>query len=298
MVKIYRISPKVYFRKADLATRGQCNSVFIDGGGCIALVDPSTVDAAKEIKEEVRLLFERPVAYIFLTHSHYDHAIGLPEFFDERVTTFCSHRCMEDILLKGQSAVVVGVRGKTYVSLDGMTIELITLEDTAHSCSDMLVRISDGKMLCTGDFVVDHQNMFFHDANPERWLANLREFESMSDKYILPGHGDVFPYSSIEDMANYLDTLIQAAKQCINSSPIGETPVNAAISRKVARERGANVPAGLLKGTDDTELGNLVTDYLKSGSNEAREIIEKVGERHAYRELLSITRNMRIHYIA
>jgi hypothetical protein len=62
-VSIYRISDKLYFRKADLLGRGQCNGVYIMDGGTVAAVDVPTPEAAIEMENEIKELFGLPLRY-------------------------------------------------------------------------------------------------------------------------------------------------------------------------------------------------------------------------------------------
>jgi glyoxylase-like metal-dependent hydrolase (beta-lactamase superfamily II) len=289
MVEIYQISPAIYLRQANLPVRGQCNSVFLVGENSIALVDPSTADAAEEIREECGTLFGKPIRYLFLTHNHLDHALGLPVFARDPLTVFCSHRCAEEITDKVEIPAVVGVRGRLKLWMDRIKIELESLEDTAHSWTDMLVRFPAEKMVCTGDLVPEFHNMYFHHSNPVRWLANLRELENAGDSFLLPGHGTKMAYSMVHEAADYLEVLIRAAEYLVSISPVDETPPHIALVRKQA---GPNAPKGLLRDLDDAALNCLVSDYLESGTEEAR-IIKEKGRGEAQRELRSVTRILR-----
>jgi glyoxylase-like metal-dependent hydrolase (beta-lactamase superfamily II) len=268
-VEIYRLSPQLYFRKASLFDRGQCNSAFIVGDHGIALVDPSQEPAIKEMQEEIKQLFNKPLRYVFLTHEHGDHSLGMPVVLAQPLTIFCSHRLVDHYAAQASGAVLVGVRGTTKLTMDGIKIELISIEDVAHSSSDMLIRIPQEKVVCAGDFIVDLPMMYFHDAHPVRWAVNLREFQDLPDQYVIPGHGDLFPISCFKTTADFLDTLTGAAGKILEP----ETPRT-------------------LKDIDDTEMNRIVSSYLEADSPEARIIKEKAGDQ-AQRELRMVLRNMR-----
>jgi glyoxylase-like metal-dependent hydrolase (beta-lactamase superfamily II) len=268
-VEIYRLSPQLYFRKASLFDRGQCNSAFIVGGHGVALVDPSQEPAIEEMQEEIQLLFNKPLRYVFLTHSHGDHALGMPVVLAQPLTIFCSHRLVDQYADQASGAALVGVRGVTKLVMDGVKIELISIEDVAHSSNDMLIRIPQERVVCAGDFVVDIPMMYFHDAHPVRWAVNLREFQDLPDQYVIPGHGDLFPFSCFKTTADYLDTLVKATDRILEN----DTPRT-------------------LKDIDDAEMNRIVASYLDADSPEARIIKEKAGGQ-AQRELRMALRNMR-----
>ncbi|MDR0839146.1 MAG: MBL fold metallo-hydrolase, partial [Oscillospiraceae bacterium] len=207
LVEIFKISPRLYFRRGNLLERMQCNSYYVVGDSGVGVVDVATPESAREMLEEIELLFKKPLRYIFITHNHEDHSSGLPEYVNLPVTIFCSHKCAYDIAKLGGSAAIVGVHGPLMFLLDGYRVDLRALDDIAHSPWDMLVRIPEERAVCTGDLVVEYQTLFFHYANPERWIANLRELARGSDEFVLPGHGGVYPAAYISDVADFLELL-------------------------------------------------------------------------------------------
>ncbi|MDR0916045.1 MAG: MBL fold metallo-hydrolase [Oscillospiraceae bacterium] len=271
MVEIFKLSQRLYFRRANLPLRQQGNSVFIVGESGVAIVDPSTVEAAEEMLAEIALLFGKPLRYVFLTHNHPDHAEGLPVFFKLPVTVFCSHKCAEEIgRINDGAAAIAGVRGSLSFLLDGYRVELVALDDAAHSPWDMLVRLPEERAVCTGDLVVEFESLFFHYANPERWVANLRELALGRDEYVLPGHGGVYPATMITDVADFLETLIFAARECIDRF----MPV---LGPFTARD------------PDYATLDRYVAEYLAEDTPTTRELREKA-RGDAQRELRMMVR--------
>ncbi|MDR1977819.1 MAG: MBL fold metallo-hydrolase [Synergistaceae bacterium] len=268
MVEIYQVAPTIYFRKADLKVRGQCNSIFIEGNNSIALVDPSTQEAAHEISTELALLFKKPLGYVFLTHAHKDHAAGLPVFLDKQVVVFCSNKLVKEYASMEKKATIVGIENKAGIDLGGVSIELLVLGDTAHSPWDMLIGVQEEKILCTGDFVVEYPALFFHYAYPEQWETHLRELSQYSYEFILPGHGGMMPFSVTGELADYLRTLRFAARYCLDSSVPGEK-------------------AGIDLSYE--ELSEMACDFLAGSTLEAGIIKEKAGG-DAMRELRMMMR--------
>lgn len=215
LVEIYKVAPNIYFRKADLKTRGMCNSIYIEGETSVAVVDPSTPEAVNEICHEIELLFHKPLSHVFLTHGHRDHAEGMPDLLLRGVTVFCSDKLVNNYAAYKSDAVIIGIERKAIINFEKTELELIVLDQTAHSPWDMLVGIPDSGLLCTGDLVVEYPALFFHYANPEQWERCLQKIMRMDYKIILPGHGPVMPIENAGEIAYYLNTLICASGDCI-----------------------------------------------------------------------------------
>ena len=216
LVEIFRLTPQLYFRRADLMTRGQCNGAYFFDGENVGVVDVPTMEGAQEIVDEAKLLFGRPVSSIFITHGHEDHVEGLPFFRDRQVTVFCSERLV-DRIAKGNGWTIVGVRDRTRVRMAGLELECVALDGTAHSPWDMVIRVPVEKVLITGDTVVDFSILHFHSANVENWIANLRRLSLTGDQLVLPGHGEVYPYSKVAETADFIETLRRAGEYCLST---------------------------------------------------------------------------------
>ena len=270
LVQIFRVTPHVYFRRADLMRRGQCNGAFFFSDGVVGVVDVPTMEGAREIVEESRLLFHQPVSVIFITHGHDDHVDGLPVFLEMPVTVFCSERLV-DRILAGQApnrAIVVGVRDRTSVRMAGMDVECCALDGTAHSPWDMLIRVPAAGLACTGDTVVDPSLLHFHSANVEGWIAALKALSDSGGTRILPGHGEIYPWSKAAETADLIETLVAAAASCLSLLSAEEI-------RKISEDR----------------INEIVSAYLSGDSRDAARIRDLAGV-GAVRELRMVLRNL------
>ncbi len=270
LVQIFKVTPHLYFRKADLMTRGQCNGAYFFSDGVVGVVDVPTREGAREIMEESQLLFGQPVSVIFITHGHDDHVDGLPVFFDRPVTIFCAERLVHQISTgeRPHRATVVGVRDRTRVRMAGMQVECFALDGTAHSPWDMLVRVPQADLVCTGDTVVDLSLLHFHSANVDNWIAALRTLSVESNAFVLPGHGGIFPWSKVAETADFIETLRAAGAQCL--------------SRLSAEE---------IKSISEDRINEIVSAYLSGGSPEAARIHDTAGV-GAVRELRMVFRSL------
>ncbi len=270
LVEIFKLTPNLYFRKADLMTRGQCNGAYFFDDGNVGVVDVPTLEGAAEIVEESRFLFGSPVRFIFITHGHEDHMDGLPAFLDQNVTIFCSERLV-DRLPKGESATraaVVGVRDRTRVRMASLEVECHALPGTVHSPCDMVVRVPQARLLCTGDTVVDLSLLHFHNADVENWITTLKMLSETPDQIVLPGHGEIYPFSKVAECAGFIALLKQAAESCLSGLSAQEI-------MKISEDR----------------LNEIVSAYLSGSEPEAVHIRNGAGV-GAERELRMVLRSL------
>jgi glyoxylase-like metal-dependent hydrolase (beta-lactamase superfamily II) len=260
-------------------TREQANGAYVVNGSNVAAVDVPSIEAAFEMMDEAKILFSHPIKYIILTHADYDHVNGLPAFLDQPVTIFCSQRILNQENLKSNPAIsqrnvfksqnlpykadlenrqynatFVGVQGNMHFYLSGLDIELFTLQGTAHSPWDMFVRLPQDQCLCTGDVAIATDYLYFANANIDNWIKCLKILSLEKGLYILPGHGDIYPYEKLTEVAEYIDFIRKTSKRCLSE-----------------------LPEGQLKEMNDEKIDAIVSSYLSSPDPDSLVIKQKSG---------------------
>ncbi len=269
-VEIVRVTPNLYYRRGDMPERRQCNQAYVVSGDIVAAVDVTTMEAAKEMTEEAAALFGHPIRHIFMTHGDGDHVQGLPFFIDKPVNIFGSHRLLAQIVPEGYAgpATFIGVEGVLRLRMGELEVELEAVQGAAHSPRDLFIRILRDECVCVGDAGVALPHLYFHNADAENWANVLREMHARGGKYILPGHGDIYPYSHLLQVADFIDVLVRAGHSCLDALPFGEAAT-----------------------LEANEIDSMVVLFLTGDSADAQTIRQTVGS-EAERQLRMVIQSL------
>lgn len=202
----------LYFRKANLEIRDQCNSGFVVLNNSVAIIDYPGQAPDHEIIDEAEKITGLPVKYIILTHAHCDHVTGFRMLRRKDIEVIARLSAIEQLYLEGYPVpkIHTAVEKNMVIELDGRKISLEIPDQTTHSPWDMLVGIEDRGVVFGGDMVALHKNMFFHSSNIDGWIVALKKLARSEWKYIARGHGGVIAKDELGKTIEYLSLLNKA----------------------------------------------------------------------------------------
>ncbi|MDQ0756281.1 MBL fold metallo-hydrolase [Arthrobacter sp. B3I4] len=193
------------------------NSVVVEGGAGVLLIDPGITRAEMAgLAEDLRAR-GLPVAAGFSTHPHWDHVLwhemfgDVPRFgtarcaaplrellsdpdWKERVASVLPSEFAADIPMELFGLVTGLPAGARQVPWDGPAVRII--EHQAHAAGHAALLVEGPGVLIAGDMLSDLL-MPFLDPGPvnpiEDYLAALSVFDSVAGEVVavIPGHGSV-----------------------------------------------------------------------------------------------------------
>jgi len=83
---------------------------------------------------------------------------------------------------------------------------------SGHTESDSVLFLPDDGILYAGDLVLAGVHPSTGSGNPEHWLEVLDEIERLHPERIVPGHGPVSGPDVVEEMREYLTTVLRIAR--------------------------------------------------------------------------------------
>jgi cyclase len=170
---------------------------------------------------------QRPVRTLVNTHHHGDHTFG-NYLFLPGATIVGHERCRETILAEGLAtkgffpgvewgAIEVAAPTVTFAERldlwsDELKVELIFV-GPAHTTNDIVAWIPERKVLFAGDVLFSGGAPFALAGSVGGWLDALDRLRALGAETIVPGHGPICGPAAIDDVAAYLQLVMDAARR-------------------------------------------------------------------------------------
>ena len=227
------ITDGVWFRLGE-RDQGHCNNVVIDLGDDLLVVDANFPSGAQALMDDLKLVSDKPVRYVFDTHHHGDHAYANAVWTRAGAKTLAYVGVAEEMKRyeptrwqqAAQSRPDVAAVGEDTVEPPQETFSEIPymLEGSnrqvefyhfgwAHTRGDGLVYLPEEGILCTGDAIVNGAFNFTGDGNTGNWPNVVRQAKELNPLKILPGHGPAGGIEIIDGQLRFFEELNAAVEE-------------------------------------------------------------------------------------
>jgi glyoxylase-like metal-dependent hydrolase (beta-lactamase superfamily II) len=187
-------------------------SVFLVTSDGIIATDPISPDAARWLKQELKVRFDSSVKYLIYSHDHRDHIAG-GEVFAPQATVIAHQKTRAAIIGERRPTAVPDITftDRMTVTLGGKSVELIYL-GLSHSDNMIVMHFPEERAVYTVDFIsvksLPYKN--FSDAYFPEWIQAVEKVEAMDFDILVPGHGPVGSKADASEHRRYLQALHQA----------------------------------------------------------------------------------------
>lgn len=199
------VAPGIYFRMGNM-DRGQCNGGYIVCDDYVIAIDAPNPEATAEMFSEAGKLSDKPLRFLILTHSHWDHDGGVDAFTEQGVTVLCNEKLRKQYVESGKSGNYIGVAERLTLTNNGRTIKLFT-SGTVHSTTDLFTFLPEEGVIFTGDSVLNKHCPFMGDCDFQNWIDTLKILDRLEVKTVCVGHGQLAGQEVFGKLAGYFTNL-------------------------------------------------------------------------------------------
>jgi glyoxylase-like metal-dependent hydrolase (beta-lactamase superfamily II) len=216
--------------------------VYIVGGNDVAVIDPGP-DLPEHVEALKRVLGNRRVTHILVTHCHSDHspaARPLKEWSGAATYAFGPHGSGRDdweakVEAGGDMDFVPDVRVKDgeIVTGNGFTFECV--HTPGHTSNHMCYALKEEKALFTGDHIMGWSTTVVTppDGDMADYIASVEKLERRGDRTLYPTHGapvtDPGPF-----LAAYREHRLDRERQVLASIAAGRDTIPAMVAHMYA----------------------------------------------------------------
>ena len=241
---------------------GLNNTGFILGRDAVLAIDACfTERRTRSLIDAIRRQSgPRPVRTLVNTHHHGDHTFG-NYLFAPAATIIGHDQCRESVLAEALNArrlfpgvdwgdIVLAPPTVTFEErldlwVDELKVELIFV-GPAHTTNDIVAWLPERKVLFSGDVLFNGGAPFALAGSVQGWIEALDRLRGLGAETIVPGHGAICGPAVIDDVAEYMQLILDAARRGMGA---GLEPLEVArdldLGRFSAWLDGERLPANL-----------------------------------------------------
>ena len=189
-------------------------SVFLVRPEGILITDPTTVEAAEWLRDELKRRFNKPVRYMIYSHAHSDH-IGGASVFDVPGVKIVAHELTKQALvdqpLPGARIPVPTMTFTKPMTLHfgGRTIRLFRVEPSTHAKDLIAMYFVEDRTLFAVD-VMSVKSVGFFDFSNENFPAMIeaiRNLQRIDYDHLVDSHGPLGTKADGDTYLAYLEDL-------------------------------------------------------------------------------------------
>lgn len=216
------------------------NSCFVAMGTSYLVIDSGpTYQYAKQAYEKIQKIKKLPISYVVNTHIHDDHWLG-NSFYKRQNATIIGSSSFKELTKKEQTRMqrrvsieafkgttqeypTLFVDDKKVLKIDGEEVFIKSVNNKAHTESDLYIYIPSKKVIFAGDLVFNERLPSLRDGDINGWIKALEELRSLDVVYVIGGHGKMVKKKAIDFTYNYLVALRKQVKKLLdNGEDIGD----------------------------------------------------------------------------
>lgn len=187
---------------------------------------------AKEFREKLEMRYKKPIKYLFITHCHGDHFLGVSAFKD--IEIICSSALIENLIRKKEESWTeeafeewkksepeytdlineieivipkVGFDEKHVITDDNLQVEFFF--SGGHTGCSSYAYFPNEKTLLSGDLIAVGFWPFISDPTEdfEGWIKSFEHMLNLDISVVVPGHGPPVGKEYIEEQMLFMKKL-------------------------------------------------------------------------------------------
>ncbi len=200
------------------------NSCFVNMGTSYLAIDSgSTFSYAHQAYEEIKKIKNLPISYVINTHVHDDHWLG-NSYYTTLGAKIIGSQAFEELPIEEKTRMQRRVTPEAYekttqthptlfvedekvLDFDGKKVYIKSVNNKAHTNSDLYIYIPSQKIVFVGDLVFNDRIPSVRDGNLQGWLDALDEVRALDVDYIVGGHGKMITRDSLDMTYDYINEL-------------------------------------------------------------------------------------------
>jgi len=206
------------------------NTGFIVTSEGVVVIDTGpSLRYGKQMKAAIKLVTDKPINRVLLTHHHPDHFLGNQAFKNNSILALGStisniknegagftdnlYLMVGDWMRGTDVLEPTGVVKPGTVDIGGHQLEILSY--SGHTSGDMAILDHKTGVLFSGDLIFHKRTLTTPHADIDKWLSTIDALEQLSFKVLVPGHGsishDKLPLTEMKDYLVWLDSTFKEA---------------------------------------------------------------------------------------